>query len=348
MEAEAQTNGVKTSDQAAGKRRGLFGIHQIPNTLCVLRVILVFISVHFLIKAYLEEHRLSYFWLTLITMAALTDKLDGWLAKRYGWVSELGGYLDHISDKMVTMALFVFLVRISGFPVWALSLLVFRELFVTGMRTVGNGVDLKVATSMLGRTKTFVQQVAAFLIITNLALPHDIIGFAAPQWALWIGVSIFWGVVLMKGAPARSWLKKAYSVELPDGSGGVKTSYKDYYLAMACYLLMYGPLEHFVVVVVLGITCGSQITYLLDFISAAREKMRTNPDKRRRITRISLYGNLVNLLLSSLLSVFLFLMMSRHGSSFRVLWALILGFSFLWAVFLMINYLTTPSRSKPS
>ena len=92
---DASDQGVR--DTGAPVRRSAVGLHQIPNTLCVTRVILVFASLYFISEIHRTEGRWSVLWLCVISAAALTDRLDGFLAKRFGWTSAVGAYLDHIS-----------------------------------------------------------------------------------------------------------------------------------------------------------------------------------------------------------------------------------------------------------
>src|SRR5262249_16414953 len=76
-------------------------------------------------------------WAAVVySAAALTDLIDGWLARRMGVVSVLGKFLDPLADKLLVMASLIYMVPMGRIPEWAVALLLARELAVTGLRSI--------------------------------------------------------------------------------------------------------------------------------------------------------------------------------------------------------------------
>ncbi|MBQ9783429.1 MAG: CDP-diacylglycerol--glycerol-3-phosphate 3-phosphatidyltransferase [Clostridia bacterium] len=139
----------------------------LPNKLTVLRLCLVPV---FLVIGVLPESILPFYvscviLAVLFICTALTDMLDGKIARKHNLVTDFGKFLDPIADKfMVIGALFVILYKFSHLQllmIVALLVVVFRELAVTSMRlVVSTGNNIVVAANMLGKIKTVLQIVA--------------------------------------------------------------------------------------------------------------------------------------------------------------------------------------------
>lgn len=100
-------------------------MRHIPNALCILRMLLV-VPIAWLLSA--GEYRLT---LWMFAFAGLTDGLDGLLAKRFGWMSELGRILDPLADKILLVAVFITLAALGIVPVWLAATAVARDLIIT-------------------------------------------------------------------------------------------------------------------------------------------------------------------------------------------------------------------------
>jgi cardiolipin synthase len=96
----------------------------LPNALTVLRMLLVVPLAWMIREAHFDAA------LLVAAAAGLSDALDGWLAKRYGWQSWLGGVLDPIADKLMLVACFVSLGMIGAHPAWLTWLVVGRDLVI--------------------------------------------------------------------------------------------------------------------------------------------------------------------------------------------------------------------------
>jgi cardiolipin synthase len=100
-------------------------MRHIPNALCVLRMLLV-VPIAWLLNA--GEYKLT---LWVFAFAGLTDGLDGLLAKRFGWTSELGKILDPLADKILLVSVFVTLAALGIVPVWLAATAVLRDVVIT-------------------------------------------------------------------------------------------------------------------------------------------------------------------------------------------------------------------------
>lgn len=100
-------------------------MRHIPNALCILRMLLVAPVAWLLVT---DNYRLT---LGMFAFAAATDGLDGFLAKRFGWTSELGKILDPLADKILLVGVFITLAALGVVPVWLAAIAVLRDVTIT-------------------------------------------------------------------------------------------------------------------------------------------------------------------------------------------------------------------------
>lgn len=163
-------------------------IFNVPNQLTALRLLLAVVL--FVLIA------LQYFLASLIVfiIAAGTDWLDGFWARRYGQVTNLGRILDPFVDKIIVCGTFIFLVDVpeSGVQAWMAVVIVGRELLVTALRSYLEGEGADFSASMSGKLKMAVQCLAA--TISLYALYHGSERGEALSWALTISI---WSAVAL-------------------------------------------------------------------------------------------------------------------------------------------------------
>lgn len=104
--------------------------------------------------------------------AAITDLLDGMLARRMGIVSVLGKFLDPLADKLLVMATLVYLVPMGRIPEWAVILLVGREISITGLRSIASSEGIVIGAGGGGKSKTALQMVGILCLI--LGYPYHL------------------------------------------------------------------------------------------------------------------------------------------------------------------------------
>jgi CDP-diacylglycerol--glycerol-3-phosphate 3-phosphatidyltransferase len=122
--------------------------------------------------------------LLLFLFAALTDWLDGWLARKFGQVSEFGKFMDALADKVLTMGMFVSLLALGALEKWTLFLILLtlsREFLITGLRLVASAKGKTLAAEKVGKIKTVVQLLCISLFLAQLAFEVDGTKILSPE-----------------------------------------------------------------------------------------------------------------------------------------------------------------------
>ena len=141
----------------------------IPNLLTMARIVMIPVCLAFLG----EDTPRAGFWATIVfTLAALTDLLDGWLARKMNVVSVLGKLLDPLADKLIVMACLVWMVPMGRIPAWVVVLLLGRDIAVTGLRSVAASEGVVIAAGEEGKAKTALQMIGIICLI--LGYPYHL------------------------------------------------------------------------------------------------------------------------------------------------------------------------------
>jgi CDP-diacylglycerol--glycerol-3-phosphate 3-phosphatidyltransferase len=139
----------------------------LPNLLTFVRIALIPLVLWLLADGTPRAN----FWAAIVYIAtAVTDLLDGWLARRMGLISVLGKFLDPLADKLLVMATLVFLAYLGRLPlmgVIAVIVMLGRELTVTALRTIAMSEGVVMAAGRGGKDKTALQMVAILLLIVQ-------------------------------------------------------------------------------------------------------------------------------------------------------------------------------------
>jgi cardiolipin synthase len=133
----------------------------IPNVICVLRILLVGPTVWALLASRYPEA------MALVTVAGLSDGLDGFLAKRYHWRTRLGGLLDPLADKLLLVSLFLTLAYLGLIPLWLAAVVLARDLIiVSGGMTYSLLVGpVQPEPSTASKLNTLIQLVFVLIVI---------------------------------------------------------------------------------------------------------------------------------------------------------------------------------------
>ncbi|MGB5193784.1 MAG: CDP-diacylglycerol--glycerol-3-phosphate 3-phosphatidyltransferase [Polyangiales bacterium] len=139
----------------------------LPNLLTMLRIALI-PGVLFLLW---EGTPRSNFWAAILYIGtALTDLIDGYLARRWGQISVLGKFLDPLADKLLVMATLIWLAYLGRLPflgVVAVIIMIGRELSITALRTIAMSEGVVMAAMRAGKDKTALQMVAILMLIVH-------------------------------------------------------------------------------------------------------------------------------------------------------------------------------------
>ncbi len=170
----------------------------LPNTISVLRLGVVPVL---LLLPFASGRSGSQTTAWLFILAALSDLLDGWLARRGQQVTHIGKLLDPLADKLVISTALIVLVAMGRIPLWGTWMavvIVGRELAVTGLRGIASAGGRVMAASWLGKVKTLSQNVAVAALLfpdPTLDLPAHPIGLTllglATILTLWSGYDYF-------------------------------------------------------------------------------------------------------------------------------------------------------------
>ena len=133
-----------------------------PNQLTFLRIILTPVFVAFLFSANPVLRQLS---VAVFIVAVLTDWYDGWVARRWGYVTRWGTFLDPLADKVVTSAALVSFIYLDLVPAWTVWVIVVRDIAITILRSYSEYKGKPFDTSRLAKTKTFLQFVVIYYVL---------------------------------------------------------------------------------------------------------------------------------------------------------------------------------------
>ncbi|MGE5544189.1 MAG: CDP-diacylglycerol--glycerol-3-phosphate 3-phosphatidyltransferase [Bacillota bacterium] len=164
----------------------------LPNVITLARIFLIPLVMIFLLV------RISYGDLiaaVIFATAALTDSLDGYIARSRKQVTRLGIFLDPLADKLLISAALVALVELHRVPAWIVVIIIAREFAVTGLRAIKSEEGVVIPASIWGKAKT-VSQIVAVLIVILAPLYESWIPWSIGYWAMVVaaGVTIFSGI----------------------------------------------------------------------------------------------------------------------------------------------------------
>lgn len=134
----------------------------VPNLLTLTRILLI--PVFVMLFATPDPHR-SIIAAIVFTVAAVTDLLDGYLARRSGQVTKLGKLLDPIADKLLVLSALILLVNVDRVSALVAILIIAREVAVTGIRAIAATEGMIIAAETSGKYKMALQVIAIVLLI---------------------------------------------------------------------------------------------------------------------------------------------------------------------------------------
>ena len=133
-----------------------------PNQLTFLRILLTPVFVAFLFSATPLLRQLS---LVVFILAMLTDWYDGWVARRWGYVTRWGTFLDPLADKVVTSAALISFIYLDLVPPWTVWVIVLRDVAITFLRSYSEIKGKPFDTTRMAKTKTFLQFALIYYVL---------------------------------------------------------------------------------------------------------------------------------------------------------------------------------------
>lgn len=141
----------------------------LPNSITLFRLILTAL---FIAVASFSEPWAYAISLVAFVVAAISDWLDGYLARKLNLVTALGKLLDPLADKILVAAGFIYLTKHGFCPVWVTCLIIGREFMVTGLRQIAVEKGIVIAADRLGKWKTTFQLTFIIGTLTHLSFRH--------------------------------------------------------------------------------------------------------------------------------------------------------------------------------
>lgn len=191
-------------------------MRNLPNSLTLIRIFLVPLLV-----AALVQHNLRISWgntllvandffaLAVFLAAAVTDLLDGYLARRWKQVTTVGTLLDPIADKLLISAALISLVQIRLLPGWMVILIVSREFAVSGLRSIAASEGYIIKAGELGKSKMIMQVVGIMLVMLSARWPGLHLTAMAAMW-----IVVIFAVVSAVDYFRKFWKKVDMSIKL--------------------------------------------------------------------------------------------------------------------------------------
>lgn len=141
-------------------------LRQLPNIICIARIALVVPIAHTLFAG----EFVTTLWLFVI--AAFSDALDGFLAKRFGWTTELGKFLDPLADKLLLVTVFITLAIAGHTPAWLAVIVVMRDVVIGLGAAIYTRLfgPLQGRATIVSKLNTGVQIVYVLALVANLGL----------------------------------------------------------------------------------------------------------------------------------------------------------------------------------
>ncbi|MCD6191253.1 MAG: CDP-diacylglycerol--glycerol-3-phosphate 3-phosphatidyltransferase [Sulfurimonas sp.] len=170
----------------------------LPNALASLRILLAPLMFWIILNPELfTDNGFHITWnyyvaSLLFVLASATDFFDGYIARQWNQMTMLGAILDPLADKMLTLAAFLGLMMIGEASAWAIYIIIVRELFITGIRTVAVSEGISVKASWAGKVKTVAQMIAIGFLLMHWPFGAELLWIAVAL-TIYSGLEYLWG-----------------------------------------------------------------------------------------------------------------------------------------------------------
>jgi CDP-diacylglycerol--glycerol-3-phosphate 3-phosphatidyltransferase len=176
----------------SGEKKEIFNL---PNCITFMRIGIIPVLFLLLLK---PGKSLSLIIAALFILAAITDVLDGYIARKYGIVTRLGKFLDPLADKLIVTTAMIMMIPIGRIPAWIVAIIIMRDLAVDGLRSIASTEGLVIHASRLGKQKTLCQIIAVSALLIHYpffgADAHAVgmsVMYLALVLTIWSGVDYF-------------------------------------------------------------------------------------------------------------------------------------------------------------
>src|SRR5438094_3956030 len=185
-----------------------------PNLLTVGRIALIPV---FLYLLYYENRRNSFLAAGVYSFCALTDWVDGWLARVSDKVTTLGKFLDPLADKLIVLSALVMLLRLGRVPVWVVVVILAREFLISGLRTIAMSEGVVISASQGGKWKTSLQLSGIIALIVHYHFSIDYLVVTVMTDFHAVGLSLLYISLIPGMASAIDYMRAFYTLETGEG-----------------------------------------------------------------------------------------------------------------------------------
>ena len=154
----------------------------VPNTLTVLRVIMIPFFVLFMLGDITSVDK--YIALGIFIAASLTDTLDGYLARKNNQVTNFGKFMDPLADKLLVCSAMICMIEVDKLPAWVVIIIIGREFIISGFRLIAAENGIVIAANYWGKFKTVSQMFMLILLIADLGGAFNMIA----QVLIWVSL----------------------------------------------------------------------------------------------------------------------------------------------------------------
>lgn len=188
---------------------------QIPNILTVLRFILIPFIIIYIVK---EDYLLAFFFLTL---SAFTDILDGWIARKFNFITNFGKLIDPLADKCTQISVLLALTLKQIIPVWIVIIVVLKEVIMIAGASFLYGKELVVSSKWYGKLATVLLYIAIVcsLCVREFNIPYD---FSIYIYVLALAGTIMSLIMYIRAFYVQGYLKKE-NLKIPEQSDKKET-----------------------------------------------------------------------------------------------------------------------------
>ncbi len=138
----------------------------LPNKITIFRVIMIPIFLVFLLIPGIPNGK--YIAAAIFIIAALTDFLDGYLARKYHLITNFGKFMDPLADKLLVCSALICFIQLDLLPAWIVIIIISREFIISGFRLIASDNGVVIAASWWGKIKTNVQMIMSVLLMFHL------------------------------------------------------------------------------------------------------------------------------------------------------------------------------------
>jgi len=187
-----------------------------PNLMTLGRMALIPL---FLYLLYYENRRNSFLAAAVYALCALSDWLDGWLARVSNKVTTLGKFLDPLADKVIVLSALVMLVRLGRVAVWVVVVIVAREFLISGLRTIAASEGLVISASQGGKWKTSLQLTGIICLMLHYHFSIDYVAGRVMTDFQVVGTALLYLSLLPGIVSAAEYVRAFYTLDTGEQRG---------------------------------------------------------------------------------------------------------------------------------